>query len=99
MVVPAVAAVAGIITAAILYRIGATDAVGALLVACFVTLVAAYCENIFAQAAENERTEAELNHLGKSHEAMRSDADSPAAPCSNSSSTSTTASPRATIAW
>lgn len=75
MVVPAVAAVAGIITAAILYRIGATDAVGALLVACFVTLVAAYCENIFAQAAENERTEAELNHLGKSHEAMRSDAE------------------------
>ncbi|MFN9779727.1 MAG: EAL domain-containing protein [Alphaproteobacteria bacterium] len=75
LVVPAVAAVAGIITAAILYRIGATDAVGALLVAGFVTFVATYCENLIAQFSENARTGAEINHLGSTQQTMRAEAE------------------------
>jgi cyclic-di-GMP phosphodiesterase TipF (flagellum assembly factor) len=75
LVVPAVAAVAGIVTSTILYRIGATDAVGALLVAGFVTFVATYCENLISQLAENARTGAEINHLGKSQETIRADAE------------------------
>jgi cyclic-di-GMP phosphodiesterase TipF (flagellum assembly factor) len=75
LVVPAVAAVAGIVTAAILYRIGATDAVGALLVAGFVTFVATYSENLISQLAENSRTGAEIDHLGRSQETMRAEAE------------------------
>jgi cyclic-di-GMP phosphodiesterase TipF (flagellum assembly factor) len=75
LVVPGIACLAGIITAAILYRIGATDAVGALLVVGFVTMIAAYCENLIAQQAENARNEASLTHLGKSQDTMRAEAE------------------------
>jgi hypothetical protein len=63
LVVPGVACIAGIITAAIMYRIGATGAVGAMLVVGFVTLAATYCENLFTQLAENARNESSLTHL------------------------------------
>ena len=75
LVVPGIACVAGIITATILYRIGATDAVGALLVVGFVTMVATYCENLIAQQSENARNEASLTHLGKSQDTMRTEAE------------------------
>jgi cyclic-di-GMP phosphodiesterase TipF (flagellum assembly factor) len=75
LVVPGVACIAGIITAAIMYRIGATGAVGAMLVVGFVTLAATYCENLFTQLAENARNEASLTHLSKTQEAMRAEAE------------------------
>lgn len=75
LVVPGVACIAGIITAAIMYRIGATGAVGAMLVVGFVTLAATYCENLFSQLAENARNEASLTHLSKTQEMMRAEAE------------------------
>ena len=75
MVVPGVALIGGIVVAAVLYRLGGTSAVGALLIIGLVTITAAYCDTLFAQIAENARTEAALTHLSKSHEIMRVDSD------------------------
>lgn len=75
LVVPGVACIAGIVTAAVLYRVGATGAVGGLLVVGFITMTAAYCDNLFNQMAENARNEASLTHLSKSQETMRSEAE------------------------
>ncbi|MEQ1755010.1 MAG: EAL domain-containing protein [Micropepsaceae bacterium] len=75
LVVPGVACIAGIVTAAVLYRVGATGAVGGLLVVGFITMTAAYCDNLFNQLAENGRNEASLTHLSKSQETMRSEAE------------------------
>lgn len=75
MVVPGVALIAGIVTAAVLYRVGATGAVGALLVIGFITITAAYCDSVFVQIAENARADASITHLSKNHDAMRADAE------------------------
>lgn len=75
LVVPGFAGVAGLVTAAILYRIGATDAVGGLLLVGFVTLAATLCEHLVAQYAENARNEATLTNISKTQEAMRAEAE------------------------
>ena len=75
MVVPGVALIAGIVTAAVLYRVGATGAVGGLLVVGFITITAAYCDSVFTQIAENARTEASLTHLSKTQETIRADSE------------------------
>ena len=75
LVVPGVACIAGIVTAAILYRMGATGTVGGLLVVGFITMTAAYCDNLLTQIAENARAEAALTHLSKNQDTMRSDAE------------------------
>jgi small subunit ribosomal protein S15 len=56
MVVPGMALIAGIVTAAVLYRVGATGAVGAILVVGLITIVAAFSDFLFAQLAENARS-------------------------------------------
>ncbi len=75
MVVPGVALIAGMVTAAVLYRVGATGAVGALLVTGFITITAAYCDNVFVQIAENARADASITHLSKNQETIRADAE------------------------
>ncbi len=68
IVVPGVALLAGIVIGALLYRVGATDAVGAMLVAGFITIVASYCDLILDRTAERARTQA-------AHHQIRSDAE------------------------
>jgi cyclic-di-GMP phosphodiesterase TipF (flagellum assembly factor) len=63
------------VTAAILYRMGATGAVGGLLVVGFITITAAYCDSIVSQFAENARNEASLTHLSKNQDMMRAEAE------------------------
>jgi cyclic-di-GMP phosphodiesterase TipF (flagellum assembly factor) len=75
LVVPGVACIAGIVTAAILYRMGATGAVGGLLVVGFITITAAFCDSLVTQIAENARSEASLTHLSKSQDMMRAEAE------------------------
>jgi cyclic-di-GMP phosphodiesterase TipF (flagellum assembly factor) len=75
MVVPGMALIAGIVTAAVLYRVGATGAVGAILVVGLITIVAAFSDFLFAQLAENARSEAALKSLGKSQQTMRAEAE------------------------
>jgi cyclic-di-GMP phosphodiesterase TipF (flagellum assembly factor) len=75
LVVPGMACIAGLVAAAILYRIGATGIVGAFVIVGFVTLAAAYCETLIAQIAENARTEAALTHLSKNHETLRAESE------------------------
>lgn len=75
LVVPGMACIAGLVAAAILYRIGATGFVGAFVIVGFVTLAAAYCETLIAQLAENARTEAALTHLSKNHESLRAESE------------------------
>lgn len=75
LVVPGVACIAGIVTAAILYRMGATGAVGGLLVVGFITMTAAYCDSLVSQLGENARNEASLTHLSKNQDTMRAEAE------------------------
>jgi cyclic-di-GMP phosphodiesterase TipF (flagellum assembly factor) len=68
IVVPGVALLAGIVIGAVLYRLGVTDAVGAMLVAGFIAVVASYCDLILDRTAERARTQTAIQH-------MRADAD------------------------
>ncbi len=68
IIVPGVAFLAGIVIGAVLYRLGVTDAVGAMLVAGFITVVASYCDLILDRTAERARTHGSI-------ERVRADAD------------------------
>jgi cyclic-di-GMP phosphodiesterase TipF (flagellum assembly factor) len=68
IIVPGVALIAGIVIGAVLYRVGATDVVGAMLVAGFITIVASYCDLILDRTAERARTQA-------AHQQIRADAE------------------------
>jgi cyclic-di-GMP phosphodiesterase TipF (flagellum assembly factor) len=68
IVVPGVALLAGILIGAVLYRLGVTDAVGAMLVAGFIAVIASYCDLILDRTAERSRTQSTIDH-------MRADAD------------------------
>jgi cyclic-di-GMP phosphodiesterase TipF (flagellum assembly factor) len=48
---------------AVLYRLGVTDAVGAMLVAGFITTVASYCDLILDRTAERARTRSAIDHV------------------------------------
>lgn len=75
IVVPGVALLAGIVIGAVLYRVGATDAVGAFLVAGFITIVASYCDLILDRTAERARSQATVDHLSLKQEQLRAEAD------------------------
>ncbi|MBP6011170.1 MAG: EAL domain-containing protein [Alphaproteobacteria bacterium] len=75
IVVPAVALLAGIVVGAVLYRVGATDAVGAALVAGFITIVASYCDLILDRTAERARTQAAIDHVNVKQEQMRGESE------------------------
>lgn len=75
IVVPAVALLAGIVIGAVLYRVGATDAVGAVLVAGFITIVASYCDLILDRTAERARTQAAIDHVNVKQEQMRAESE------------------------
>lgn len=68
VIVPTVALLAGILIGAVLYRLGVTDAIGAMLVAGFIAVVASYCDLILDRTAERSRTQSTIEH-------MRADAD------------------------
>ncbi|MFM9864431.1 MAG: EAL domain-containing protein [Micropepsaceae bacterium] len=63
IVVPGVALLAGIVIGAVLYRLGVTDAVGAMLVAGFITIVASYCDMILDRTSERARTQSTIDHM------------------------------------
>ncbi len=63
IVVPGVALLAGIVIGAVLYRLGVTDAVGAMLVAGFIAVVASYCDLILDRTAERARTRSAIDHV------------------------------------
>ncbi len=63
IVVPGVAFLVGIVIGALLYRLGVTDAVGAMLVAGFITVVASYCDLILDHTTERARTLGAIDHV------------------------------------
>jgi cyclic-di-GMP phosphodiesterase TipF (flagellum assembly factor) len=63
IVVPGVALLAGIVIGAVLYRLGVTDAVGAMLVAGFIAVVASYCDLILDRTSERARTQSTIDHM------------------------------------
>jgi cyclic-di-GMP phosphodiesterase TipF (flagellum assembly factor) len=73
--VPGVALLAGIVIGAVLYRVGATDVVGAMLVAGFIAVIASYCDLILDRTADRARTQAALDHASVRHEQLRADAE------------------------
>lgn len=75
IVVPGVALLAGIVIAGVLFRIGATDAVGAALVAGFVSILASYCDMVLDRTAERARVHAAFDHLHITHDKLRADTD------------------------
>lgn len=71
----ALALAAGSVIAAVLFRLGATDAVGAVLVMGFVVVLASYFDLLFERTEERGRIGAAFEHLGHAHDRLRSDAD------------------------
>lgn len=63
VIVPTVALLAGILIGAVLYRLGVTDAIGAILVAGFIAVVASYCDLILDRTAERSRTKSTIEHI------------------------------------
>lgn len=63
LVVPGVALLVGIVIGALLYRLGITDTVGAILVAGFITVVASYCDLTLDTIAERARTFGAIEHV------------------------------------
>ena len=75
MTVLALALAAGTVIAAVLFRLGATDAVGAVLTMGFVVIFASYFDLLFERTEERGRIGAAFEHLGSAHDRLRSDAD------------------------
>ena len=75
MTVLALALATGSVIAAVLFRIGATDAVGAVLTMGFVVVLASYFDLLFERGEERGRIGAAFEHLGNAHDQLRSDAD------------------------
>jgi len=75
IVVPGIALLAGIVIAAVLYRVGATDAVGGILVAGFVAILASYCDLVLDRVAERMRVQTAFYHVNLAHDQLRADTD------------------------
>jgi cyclic-di-GMP phosphodiesterase TipF (flagellum assembly factor) len=75
LLVPVVGLLAGVVIAGVLYRLGATNIVGALLVMGFVTLLALCCDMLLERASERSRVEDVLAEASQIHHRLRSDAD------------------------
>ena len=75
MTVLALALAAGTVIAAVLFRLGATDAVGAVLTMGFTVILASYFDLLFERTEERGRIGAAFEHLGTAHDQLRSDAD------------------------
>src|SRR5262245_5736268 len=71
----ALAAAAGCVIAALLFRAGATDAVGAVLTMGFIIILASYFDLLFERTEERSRISAAFEHLGSAHDRLRSDSD------------------------
>ena len=75
MTVLALALAAGSVIAAVLFRLGATDAVGAVLTMGFIVVLASYFDLLFERTEERGRIGAAFDHLGHAHDRLRTDAD------------------------
>jgi cyclic-di-GMP phosphodiesterase TipF (flagellum assembly factor) len=75
IVVPGIAILAGIVIASVLYRIGATDVVGGILVTGFVAILASYCDLVLDRVAERSRIETAFHHVNIAQTQMRTDHD------------------------
>ena len=71
----ALALAAGAVIAAVLFRLGATDAVGAVLTMGFIVVLASYFDLLFERTEERSRIGAAFDHLGHAHDQLRSEAD------------------------
>jgi len=75
IVVPGVALLAGMVIAIVLYRIGATDLVGAMLVSGFVAILASYCDMVLDRTAERARVATAFDHVNLTQDKVKADAD------------------------
>jgi len=75
IVVPLMALLAGVAIAGVLYRTGATNIVGAVLLAGFAGLLGAYCDTLLDRLTEKRRTQSALDHLQQHQQRLRADAD------------------------
>jgi len=75
IVVPGLALLAGMVIAIVLYRMGATDAVGAVLVAGFIAVIAGYCDMVLDRTAERARVHTAFDHMHLGQDKLRADAE------------------------
>ncbi|MBL8781176.1 MAG: EAL domain-containing protein [Alphaproteobacteria bacterium] len=75
ILVPMVAALAGIVIAGVLFRMGATNGVGAVLVVGLVTVIASYCDLILDRLNERERINTAFDDVIATQNRLRSDAE------------------------
>src|SRR6185436_10105403 len=75
MTVLALALAAGSVIAAVLFRFGATDAVGAVLTMGFIVILASYFDLLFERTEERGRIGAAFEHLGNAHDHLKAEAD------------------------
>ena len=70
-----VALLAGIVIAGVLYRMGATNAVGAFLIVGFVTIAASYCDLILDRLSERGRIDNAFDDVVTTQQRLRAEAD------------------------
>lgn len=75
IVVPAVAMLAGAVIGAVLYRVGATDFIGAVLVMGFVTILAALADMLLDRNAERARSQAAIDQIAHRQDQLRAEAE------------------------
>ncbi len=75
ILVPVLALLAGIVVAGVLYRVGATNAVGAVLVVALITIVASYCDLLIERKAERARVEGALDDVERAQQRLRAEAE------------------------
>jgi cyclic-di-GMP phosphodiesterase TipF (flagellum assembly factor) len=75
LLVPAIALLAGIVVAGVLYRLGATNAVGAALVVGLITILASYCDLLLDRMAERKQVGAALDQVGATHARLSADSE------------------------
>jgi cyclic-di-GMP phosphodiesterase TipF (flagellum assembly factor) len=75
LLVPVVGLLAGVVIAGVLFRLGATNTVGALLVVGFVTLLALCCDMLLERASEHSRVDGALAETNQMHHRLRADAE------------------------
>lgn len=75
ILVPMVALLAGIVIAGVLYRMGATNAVGAFLMVGFITIVASYCDLILDRLSERDRINNAFDDVVATQQRLRGEAE------------------------
>lgn len=75
ILVPMVALLAGIVIAGVLYRMGATNAVGAFLMVGFITIVASYCDLILDRLSEHDRINNAFDQMVTTQQRLRAEAE------------------------